>query len=71
MLLQVAPVHVRWHLVVAGEEEVQWVDLVIRDGCRGRGVVRPERMRGHHVEAENFKYPILVIFPLISYNSLI
>jgi hypothetical protein len=52
VLLQVAPVHVWWHLVVAGEEEVQWVDLVIRYGRRGRGVVCPERMRRHHVETE-------------------
>jgi len=44
VLLQVAPVHVWWHLVVASEEKVQRVDLVIRDRGRGRGVVRPERM---------------------------
>jgi hypothetical protein len=54
-----------------GEEQVQRVRLVVRDRRRGDGrVVRPEGVRGHHVEAgkkpnvHDVK-PISVIFFLI------
>jgi hypothetical protein len=53
VLLEVAAVDVRRKFVVAGEEKVQRIGFVIRYRSRSHGgVIRPERMGGHHVEAK-------------------